>query len=169
MGSLAAADKAYFAQHAKLPGVVSNTSLNSPDAPWILYGGSLAGAETAIALHEFGGDGGVLWAGIAASGTTHAMLEYPQWLVIVHFASRASLMNCRYAPIQKYAPQDCMASINAIVAKIDMVFDSGDAAMIHKMKAVFGLESLADGDFAQTIAFPSKSMIYLRLTCRCLY
>ena len=50
-----------------------------------------------------------------------------------------------------------MASINAIVANIDQIFDSGDAAMIHKMKSVFGLESLTDGDFAQSIAFPRKS------------
>lgn len=39
---------------------------------------------------------------------------------------------------------------------MDQVFNSGDAEAIHKMKAVFGLESLVDADFAQTIAFPSK-------------
>ena len=75
----AVADKPYFAQHATFPGVQSSVSLNSPDTPWILYGGSLAGAETAIALHEYGGDGGILWAGIAASGTTYAALAYPEW------------------------------------------------------------------------------------------
>jgi hypothetical protein len=75
----AVADKPYFAQHATFPGVQSNVSLNSPDTPWILYGGSLAGAETAIALHEYGGDGGILWAGIASSGTTYATLAYPEW------------------------------------------------------------------------------------------
>lgn len=58
----------------------SNTSLNSPDTPWILYGGSLAGAETAISLNQYGGDGGVLWAGIATSGTTHAKLTASEWL-----------------------------------------------------------------------------------------
>ena len=78
----AISDNAYFAQHAKfpdVPGVDDQTSLNSPDSPWILYGGSLAGAETAFSLHEYGGNGGILWAGIAASGTTKALLEYPQW------------------------------------------------------------------------------------------
>lgn len=48
-----------------------------------------------------------------------------------------------------------MASITSIVANIDQVFDSGDAKMIHKMKAVFGLETLSDGDFSQAIAWPS--------------
>ncbi len=61
----------------------------------------------------------------------------------------------RYAPIQKYGPQDCVASITAIVDNIDQVFDSGDADMINKMKSVFGMESLSDGDFAQAIAWPS--------------
>jgi hypothetical protein len=42
---------------------------------------------------------------------------------------------------------------------MDQVFDSGDAATIHKMKAVFGLEDLVDADFAQTIAFPSQCRV----------
>ena len=55
--------------------------LTAPGTPWILYGGSLAGAETAFSLKTYGGDGGILWGGIAASGTTHAVLEYPQWYI----------------------------------------------------------------------------------------
>ena len=121
-----------------------NDSLNAPNSPWILYGGSLAGAQTAFSLKDYGGDDGILWGGIAASGVTHVTLEYPEW----------------YAPIEKYAPQDCVASINGIVAKIDRIFASGDQAMIHKMKAVFGLESLGDGDFAQAIAMPSRCSIW---------
>lgn len=64
----------------------------------------------------------------------------------------------RYTPIQKFAPQDCVASVNAIVDKMDQVFDSGDREAVRKMKAVFGLEDLGDGDFAQTIAFPSMTL-----------
>ena len=52
-------------------------SLNSPDAPYILYGGSLAGAQTAFSVKEYGGK--ELWGGIASSGTTFAKLEYPEW------------------------------------------------------------------------------------------
>lgn len=50
-----------------------------------------------------------------------------------------------------------MASINGIVANIDNIFNSGDRAVIQKMKAVFGLEALGDGDFAASIAFPRES------------
>ena len=72
------ADNAYFAQHAIFPGV-NSSRLNAPQTPWILYGGSLAGAQTAFSLKQYGGDDGVLWAGIAASGTTKAEYTYPQW------------------------------------------------------------------------------------------
>ncbi|KAK0289501.1 hypothetical protein LTR35_002698 [Friedmanniomyces endolithicus] len=131
------ADNAYFVQHATFPGV--NATLTTPHAPWILYGGSLAGAQTAFSLHTYGGDGGLLWAGIGASATTKAKLAYVEW----------------YDPIQKFAPQDCVGSINAIVDNIDRIFASGNATAIHHMKAVFGLEALTNnGDFAMTIAFP---------------
>lgn len=101
-----------------------------------MYGGSLAGAQTAFSLVEYHG---LLWGGIASSGTIHAELEYPEW----------------YDPIQKYGPQDCISRINAIVDKIDYVIDSGNQAAIQQLKDVFGLGALTDlRDFAMTIAFP---------------
>ena len=133
----AIADNAYFAQHATFPGV--NASLTGKDTPWILYGGSLAGAQTAFSLKTYGGPEGILWGGIASSGTTKAKLDYVEW----------------YDPILKYGPQDCVGSINAIVDNIDHVFATGNATVIRQMKAVFGLEELTDNrDFAMTIAFP---------------
>ena len=131
------ADNAYFAQHATFPGV--NGSLNAKDTPWILYGGSLAGAQTAFSLKTYGGDDGILWGGIASSGTTKAKLTYPEW----------------YQPIQKYGPQDCVGSLNAIIDNIDYIFSTGNATLIHQMKSYFGLGDLKDNrDFAMTIAFP---------------
>src|ERR1700709_7896 len=49
---VAIADNAYFAQHATFPGVIDN--LTAPGTPWILYGGSLAGAETAFSVKTYG-------------------------------------------------------------------------------------------------------------------
>jgi hypothetical protein len=61
----------------------------------------------------------------------------------------------RYQPIQKYAPQDCVGSLNAIIDNIDMIFATGNATLIYQMKSYFGLEDLKDNrDFAMTIAFP---------------
>lgn len=83
--------------------------------------------------------GDIFWAGLSSSGLTKGVLGYPQW----------------YDPIQKFAPQDCTASLNAVVSKIDTVFSNGNETQIHHMKSVFGLETLKNnGDFAQTIAYP---------------
>ena len=70
----AIADNAYFATHASFPGV--NSSLTAPETPWILYGGSLAGAQTAFSLKTYGD---ILFGGIASSATIKGELTYPQW------------------------------------------------------------------------------------------
>jgi hypothetical protein len=72
-----------------------------------------------------------------------------------HTSSTALTLAHRYDPIQKYAPQDCVGSINGLIPKIDQVFTHANATQIQQMKKLFGLESLTDNrDFAQTIAFP---------------
>jgi hypothetical protein len=71
---IAIADNAYFAQHAVFPGVEGN--LTAPGTPWILYGGSLAGAQTAYSVKTYGD---ILYGGIGSSATTKALLTYPVW------------------------------------------------------------------------------------------
>jgi len=64
----------------------------------------------------------------------------------------------RYDPVQKFAPQDCVASVNAIVEKIDYLISLNNSAAIQQLKGIFGLAELSDiRDFAMTIAFPSTS------------
>ena len=53
-------------------------NLTADNVPYILYGGSLAGAQTAFAVKTYGD---LLWGGIASSGVVHAVLGYPQWFV----------------------------------------------------------------------------------------
>ena len=144
------ADNAYFATHATFPSIPGNIS--APNTPWILYGGSLAGAQTAFSIKQYGD---LLYGGIASSAVIHAVLAYPEW----------------YAPIQKFAPQDCVTSINdvfhtqrdrgdktdgqQIIDKFDALVDANNVDAIQEFKALFGLEALTDNrDFAMTIAFP---------------
>ncbi|CZR69609.1 related to serine protease [Phialocephala subalpina] len=128
------ADSAYFAQRATFPGVAGN--LTAPGTPWILYGGSLAGGETAFSVIDYGD---ILFGGIASSAPVKTVLAYPQW----------------YDPIQKFGPQDCIASVNGIIAKIDDLVDSKNEAAIQQLKSIFGLEVLTDiRDFAMSIAYP---------------
>lgn len=144
----AIADNAYFAQNIKFPGI--DADLTAPKTPWILYGGSLAGAQTAFSIKTYGD---ILWGGIASSGVVMAKLGYWEW----------------FNPIQKYAPQDCVHSINAIVDKIDHIIDAGNHKAVHELKSIFGLEDLEDiRDFAQAIAFPSECcrIIHFLLSCR---
>jgi hypothetical protein len=80
---LAIADNAYFAQNAGFPGVAGN--LTAPGTPWILYGGSLAGAETAFSVKTYGN---ILFGGIASSAPIKVVLPYPEW-----WASLPAIMN----------------------------------------------------------------------------
>lgn len=128
------ADFAYFAQHATFPGV--NVSLTAPATPWIMYGGSLAGAQTSFTVKTYPD---LIYGGIAASGVIRAAVEYPEW----------------YDPIQKFGPSDCVQSINDIVDKFDALVEAGNTEAIQELKSIFGLESLTDNrDFAKTIAYP---------------
>ncbi|KAF2150317.1 extracelular serine carboxypeptidase-like protein [Myriangium duriaei CBS 260.36] len=130
------ADNAYFAQHAVFPNVTTNCSLTAPTTPWILYGGSLAGAQTAFSVKQYPN---ILYGGIAASAPINVTVGYPSW----------------YNPIQKYAPQDCVARINKIVDNFDGLLKTKNTAAIKQFKSLFGLESLTDDrDFATTIAYP---------------
>jgi hypothetical protein len=101
-----------------------------------MYGGSLAGAQTAFTMKAYND---IFAGGIGSSATVQALLEYPQW----------------YNPIMKFGPSDCVSRIIDIVDKIDDLIWSGDEAGIQQLKDIFGLGSLSSlGDFAMTIAFP---------------
>lgn len=133
--AIAIADNAYFRQHATFSGV--NATLNGPETPWIMYGGSLAGAQTAFTLKTYNS---LFAGGIGSSATTYTKLEYPEW----------------YNPILKLGPSDCVSRIISIVDKIDQIIDSGDQEAIGELKRAFGLSTLQNiGDFAQTISYPS--------------
>jgi hypothetical protein len=128
------ADFANFAQYATFPGI--DADLTAPGTPWILYGGSLAGQETAfsIKLH-----GDVLYAGIASSAPIWLPVGYADW----------------YDPIIKFGPQDCVTRISRIVDNFDALVNSGNRPAVEKFKELFGLEVVTDDrDFAQAIANP---------------
>ncbi|KAF2674006.1 extracelular serine carboxypeptidase [Microthyrium microscopicum] len=130
------ADNAYFAQNIQFPNITGGQDLTASATPWILYGGSLAGAETAFSLVEYEG---LLWGGIASSAVIHATHGYPEW----------------YNPIQKFGPQDCIWRINKIIDKMDQLVEENNEPAIQKLKELFGLGALEDiRDFAYTIAFP---------------
>lgn len=101
-----------------------------------MYGGSLAGAQTAFTMKTYNS---LFAGGIGSSATTQALLDYPQW----------------YNPIMKYAPSDCVSRIIDIIDKMDALVASNNTIAIQQFKSLFGLGDLHDiRDFAMTIAFP---------------
>ena len=131
-------------------------NLSAPGTPWILYGGSLAGAETAFSIVEYGGSGEeILYGGIASSAVVHAVHEYPQWYFPSHPLTQSILTQSRYDPIQQLGPSDCIARLNAIVANLDSLISADNTAAIDQMKSLFGLGDLSSNlDFAYTISLP---------------
>ncbi|TRX91921.1 hypothetical protein FHL15_007240 [Xylaria flabelliformis] len=128
------ADNSYFAQNAVFPGVKGN--ITAPQTPWILYGGSLAGAQTAFSIKQYGD---ILYGGIASSAPIHVVVGYPEW----------------YNPIMKYGPSDCVDRINNIIDKFDALVAKNHTIAIKQFKALFGLEVLTDHrDFASAIVDP---------------
>ena len=67
------ADLNSFAKNVRVPGI---ENINAPKSPWILYGGSLAGALSAFTMKTYGN---TYYAGISSSGVIHAQVGYPQW------------------------------------------------------------------------------------------
>lgn len=67
------ADLNSFARNVKLPGL---DNINAPKTPWILWGGSLAGALSAFTMKTYGD---TYYAGISSSGVIHAQVGYPEW------------------------------------------------------------------------------------------
>ena len=51
-------------------------------------------------------------------------------------------------------PKNCSADVEAVIAYVDSIFDTGDAAQIKKMKAIFGLEDIVhNDDFGQASTY----------------
>ena len=132
---VAIADNEFFAKHATFEGVEGGDNLTADCVPWIMYGGSLAGAQTAFTIKTYND---LFAGGIGASATTQALLAYPQW----------------YDPIIKFGPSDCISRVINIVDKIDALIASGNQQGIEALKNIFGLPLHNLGDFAMTIAFP---------------
>ncbi|KAF2465610.1 uncharacterized protein BDR25DRAFT_328648 [Lindgomyces ingoldianus] len=70
------ADNSYFAQNPTFPSI--NDTLNAPTTPWIMYGGSLAGAQTAFTMKVYNS---IFAGGIRSSATAQALLSYPYYKI----------------------------------------------------------------------------------------
>ncbi|OCK77664.1 extracelular serine carboxypeptidase [Lepidopterella palustris CBS 459.81] len=128
----AMADVAYFAQNVKFAGV--NKTLTAPGTPYIVYGGSYAGAFVAFLRTQYPH---LFWGAISSSGVTKAIYDYWQY----------------FEPIRQLAPPDCVRATQQLTNVVDnILMKPNNSAKIAELKGVFGLGNLTDNrDFANSL------------------
>jgi hypothetical protein len=129
----ALADVAYYATHVKFPGVEQD--LTAPGTPWIVYGGSYAGAMAAF-LRVVYPD--VFWGAISSSGVTVAVYEYWDY----------------FEPIRQFAPPDCVKATQQVTNVVDnILLKQNNTAKIKPLKDAYNLGNVTDNrDFANVLS-----------------
>ncbi|KAF8743831.1 hypothetical protein AX14_000237 [Amanita brunnescens Koide BX004] len=121
-------DLVYFVYNVNLP-MPGGESLSPSYAPWILVGGSYAGALTSWTMVN---KPNVFWAGYASSAVVEAILDFWQY----------------FEPIREHMPQNCSADVQAVVQYVDQVFTSGDSQKTQEIKDLFGMDNVTHSDDA---------------------
>ncbi|KAF4972486.1 hypothetical protein FSARC_958 [Fusarium sarcochroum] len=128
----ALADTAYFAEHVKFPGLEKH-NLTASNTPYIIYGGSYAGAFAAFARKIYPD---VFWGGISSSGVTAAIIDYWEY----------------FEAARLFAPGDCAKVTQKLTRVVDNILLGEDKEVKKQLKIAFGLLGLRDDDFAYTIS-----------------
>ncbi|KIY73984.1 peptidase S28 [Cylindrobasidium torrendii FP15055 ss-10] len=119
-------DLEYFAYNVELA-MPNGTEVTPDKAPWILIGGSYAGALTSWTMVN---KPGLFWAGYSSSGVVEAITDFWKY----------------FEPIRKNMPSNCSADVAAVIAHVDEVFSGNDTAAIDGLKANWGLGGLTHLD-----------------------
>jgi hypothetical protein len=122
----------YFARNVKFEGVEED--LTAPNTPWIVYGGSYAGAQAAFMRVVYPE---TFWGAISSSGVTVAIYDYWQY----------------FEPARLYGPPDCIKNTQLLIDVVDgILIRQNDTSMVHSLKEAFGLPNVTDNrDFANTL------------------
>ncbi|KAL1901063.1 hypothetical protein Sste5346_002130 [Sporothrix stenoceras] len=171
----AMADTAYFATHVVFPGLEGVDLTPNAGAPWIVYGGSYAGAFAAFLRVLYPN---VFWGAISSSGVTVAIYDYwqyneaqrlfgPQECVkttqtLLHAADQILLAGRQTGDEDVYGDDDDAAAAaddddiyeENPVDQIPLVGDRSAATdRVAQLKTVFGLGNIThDDDFASVLS-----------------
>ncbi|RMZ68447.1 extracelular serine carboxypeptidase [Pyrenophora seminiperda CCB06] len=131
----------YFARNVKFEGI--DADLTAPNTPWVVYGGSYAGAQAAF-LRVVYPD--TFWGAISSSGVTEAIYDYWQY----------------YEPARLFGPPDCIKNTQLMIDVVDgILIRQNDTSMVQSLKDVFGLGGVTDNrDFANQL----NGVAYLQST-----
>lgn len=135
----AVADTAYFAKNVQFPGF-EDADLTAPNTPWIIYGGSYAGAFAAFSRKLYPD---AFWGAISSSGVTEAVYDY--WA----YNEAARL----------YTPGDCGPVMANVTKVVDAALFSPKSCKAATVKKLFGVSaSTSNADFGSNISPPSGAM-----------
>ncbi|KJX93226.1 serine peptidase like protein [Zymoseptoria brevis] len=123
-------DVVYFADNVELPFAPNGTT--AKDAPWVLFGGSYAGAITGWVANVHPG---TFWAYYSSSALMQAIDPYWQY----------------FSRIQAGMPKNCSKDVSAVVDYMDDVFLHGSEQNATDLKAKFGLQYLHNDDVMAAI------------------
>ncbi|KAI9446835.1 peptidase S28 [Lactarius indigo] len=119
-------DLAFFAKNVTLP-FPGGDKVSPTYAPWVLIGGSYAGALAAFTLHQHPD---VFWAGYASSAVVQSIVDFWQY----------------FEPVRQYMPQNCSNDVQRVVAHWDEVIDSGNETALNELKTSFGMGGVVHAD-----------------------
>ncbi|GJJ09250.1 hypothetical protein Clacol_003472 [Clathrus columnatus] len=126
------ADSANFLQHVNL---TTSTGIQgdftAPKRPYIYYGGSYAGARSAIMKVKYPE---LVFGAISSSGVSFATI--PLW---------------QYGDVVRNATPDCSAAVSKAIETVNLALERPE--LNSELKEMFGLTGLADDDFGSTLTF----------------
>ena len=128
----AMADMAYFAQNIVYPGF-EDKNLTASDAPYILWGGSYAGAFVAFARKTYPD---IFWGAISSSGVTVVFDDWWQY----------------FEAARLYSPGECAPIHQRMIHLIDNILLGTSSIKKQTLKKTFGLEQLDDVNFGYAVA-----------------
>lgn len=122
----------YFAKNVKFEGI--DADLTAPNTPWVVYGGSYAGAQAAFLRVVYPE---TFWGTISSSGVTVSIYDYWEY----------------FEPARLYGPPDCIKNTQLLIDVVDgILIRQNSTEKKQALKAVFGLGNVTDDrDFAGQI------------------
>ncbi|CCM01542.1 uncharacterized protein FIBRA_03598 [Fibroporia radiculosa] len=124
----------YFAYNVELA-MPGGDHVTPNEAPWVLIGGSYAGALTSFTKVN---KPDLFWAAWASSGVVESIVNYWGYFDI----------------IRKHMPQNCSSDVQAVIGYIDDVFTSGNIQEINSIKTTFGMNLSHLDDFVSALSYP---------------
>ncbi|KAE9578154.1 putative extracellular serine carboxypeptidase [Colletotrichum fructicola] len=124
-------DNKRFAQTVKF-GFDNCGSANVDKSPWVLIGGSYAGA---LPAWQSVITPGVFAAHHASSAVIHAIGDFWQF----------------WTPVEQAMPRNFSEGVKLVIKKVDSILSRGDMQEIAAIKKEFGVALLNDVDFASTL------------------